>query len=230
MSDLTSSFQDLAARSADSGGAYRIRRATVIATSPVTVQFADGTSIAGIPYLYSYYPILNDIVRVELDGPAPCILGLAPGQSPWHTLSSVAPFTTGGGTNGNGTYDNLQYKVENLECTYKGHFTLGSTTNWGAGVVAIWLPFNTSATQPFGPLGWAYAYDQSRGQQWSGAVFMPGNGVNSGSYVMSTSATGLWVGQWQVQVAPNNYPFTSGESWTTFDEIRWDIRYQVAPL
>ncbi len=48
---------------------------TVTATSPLTVQYADGVSLTGFARLASYSPSINDVVLVLVRSPVSTILG-----------------------------------------------------------------------------------------------------------------------------------------------------------
>lgn len=54
---------------------WDFRVGTVTATSPLTVQYADGVSLTGFARLASYSPTINDVVLVLVRSPTATILG-----------------------------------------------------------------------------------------------------------------------------------------------------------
>lgn len=84
---------------------YHVRRATVTATTPLTIQFADGTTLASVPSVPTYGKgFVGDVVRVEFDGAAPLVLAslvTKPWAEPWglvaqnHGTPGITGITTG---------------------------------------------------------------------------------------------------------------------------------------
>jgi hypothetical protein len=170
------------------------------------------------------------------DGPSPFVLGLAPGQTPWHSVSQP-PMSQAGGSNGNATID-TRYKVTDLECTYNGRYVVGSTTSWNAGVFTVWLPMALATDSiAFAPYGFVEAFDSSRNEHWTGQATSIGTGAQTGLAVFQHAARQVSTGgimmpgaAWNVQATPNNYPFTSNEQWATSDDVKWSLHFPVSPL
>ena len=74
MTDLATSVSGLVSRTAMATGLLTVRRATVTDDSPLTVDFGDGTVIAGVPCAGGYGGPVGDIVLVLMDGAAPLVL------------------------------------------------------------------------------------------------------------------------------------------------------------
>jgi hypothetical protein len=67
--------QHIVSAAADQTNGWDFRTATVTATSPLTVDFGDGTPITGLARLASYTPTITDVVLVLVKSPAATILG-----------------------------------------------------------------------------------------------------------------------------------------------------------
>lgn len=61
---------------------------TVVAFPTCTIQTPDGTVIAGVSIVPGYFPLVNDVVRIEVNGPSWIVLGSAINDA-WHLINGA---------------------------------------------------------------------------------------------------------------------------------------------